>query len=828
MRFWIITLIILGLGFAACKSVQPAQQATPPATTATTQTTPKPADDKKPADTAKKTNGKIKPYKDLITKEAVTDSGLVVVHQIEGKYYFEIPKNVLDKEILIVSVISGYVKNLSFGGAGMRSRPQQVIRWQKQSDKILLRSVSYNSVASEEDPIYLSVRNNNFEPVIMAFDINAYNADTTAYVIDVTPLFTSDVEMIGPLSQQDRTNFGIRSLDKERSLISGIRSFPENVEVRHVLTFSGTKLPDNQLTGTLSIEMNQSMILLPEEPMQPRFADVRVGFFSIQQTDYSLDEQKAATRRYITRWRLEPKDMEAYKRGELVEPKQPIVYYIDPATPDKWRPFLKQGVEDWQKAFEAAGFKNAILAKDPPSKEEDPDWSPEDARYSCIRYITTDIQNAVGPHVHDPRTGEILESDILWYHNVMNLLRNWYFIQTAAINPAARGVKFDDKVMGELIRFVAAHEVGHTLGFPHNMGSSVAYPVDSLRSPSFTKTSGTAPSIMDYARFNYIAQPEDGAVDVHPKIGTYDLWATIYGYKVIPDAKSPEDEAATLNAWVKERAGNPLYRYGQQRGNPLDPTAQTEDLGDDAMRASEFGIKNLKRIVPNLIGWSAEDGKNYDDLRELYGQVLGQFGRYMGHVTANVGGVYEFQKTYDEKGVIYTPVEKEKQYRAVRFLNDQLFATPAWMVVPDILQRIEPSGMVERLRNLQETTINRLFEPDRLNRLIDASAVHGTKAFGLTDLFDQTRVGIFSELRSGNKIDPYRRNLQRAYIAKMGELMKLTDDKYDQTDIKAVARGTLKKLQSDIRSGMARQNDMISRYHLEDALERIEMILEPK
>ena len=783
----------------------------------------------------------IKPYNKVVTKKHSTDNGLFKVHQKEQQYLFEIPDSLLNREMLMVTRIAKTANGIGFGGGKQNT---QVLRWQKKQKNILLRVVSYNVVADTLLPVHKAVVNSNFEPILYSFPIKAFSKDSTATVIDASSLFNTDVKAIG-FPQSSRKQYKISNMDKKRSYIERINSYPKNIEVRHVKTYVSSAPPSNKSVGSVSMELSNSMILLPKTPMKRRYFDQRVGWFARSQTDYGLDAQKSKSVKYLDRWRLEVKDedFQKFNNGELVEPKKQIIYYIDNATPKKWRKYIKQGIEDWQIAFEAAGFKNAIIAKDAPTKAENPDWSPEDVRYSVVRYLASPIPNANGPHVSDPRSGEILESDINWYHNVMTLLHNWYFIQTAAINPDARGTEFKEETMGRLIRFVSSHEVGHTLGLPHNMGSSVAYPVDSLRSATFTKKYGTAPSIMDYARFNYIAQPEDKGVALMPDIGLYDKYAINWGYRPIANT-SAKNEKKTLDKWILDKANNPIYRFGhQQVVNIIDPSSQTEDLGDNAIKASAYGIKNLQRILPNLEKWTTKDGENYDELKTMYEQLLGQFNRYMGHVSSNIGGVYENYKTANQNGAVYTHVAKNHQKNALKFINEQLFKTPTWLLDKNIFDKIQFSGSDQRIRTLQVRTLNRILKTGRMVRLIENETLNGTKAYTLVNMMQDLHKEIWSELYTHKTIDAYRRNLQRAYLDRLDFLLNKAKDQkgqnnggyfkqtavnISQSDIKAVVRGELKQLKTSTKRALNLAKNNISKYHLQDILDRIDRILDPK
>lgn len=776
----------------------------------------------------------IKAFDKVINKTAKVDEGVLTVYEQDGKYFFEINNDFLNREMLMVSRIAGVPPEFSgFSSAGSKSA-EQVISFSREKDKILMRKKSYEAIADEELPVYESVRANNFEPVIAAFDIEALSKDSSGVIIDVTDLFTKDVEAISGIPSYLRRAYQVRRLDPDRSFVESIKSFPENIEVRQVMTYIAANPPSASYTQTLSVQVSQSLVLLPEEPMQKRFADYRVGYFSIRQIDYGSDEQKAAQKEYIRRWKLEPKDPEAYARGELVEPVKPIVYYLDPATPEKYRSYIIQGILDWNEAFEAAGFKNAVQAKLPPTKEEDPDWSPEDIRYSTVRWVASTVRNAVGPSVSDPRSGEIIESDIVWFHNHMRSYRNRLMIETGAANPAARKLKLDDDLIGETMRRVISHEIGHAIGLPHNMQSSSAYPTDSLRSGAFTQKWGIATTIMEYARQNYIAQPGDENIRFIRQIGPYDKYSVNWGYRVIADAETPEDELEILDKWIEAKADDPVYRFASSTG--YDPSAQTEDLGNDPVKSSTYGLMNLKKVVPNLIEWTSTDGEGYDDLEEIYGELIGQWSRYARHVATNIGGVYQSRKASDQEGWVYTPVSKEYQKKAMEFLNDHAFTTPKWLLDEDILYRIQAQGVTNTIKNLQSGILRSTMNVGAMIRLSE-QAEFDTNSYPLNEALEDIRQGIWKEIyNSGtNNIDAFRRNLQREYLSSIAVMFEEdtqgggfrgpTLDIKD-SDIRPALRYELTELKKDVNSSISNRTNAETRAHLKDVLTRIDDILE--
>jgi len=851
--------VAIATGFLLTSAAGFAQRPTRPTTTPPTNGTATPGNF--PGTSRQPLNSAPKPYSEVITDKAKTDKGLFVTHKVEDKYYFEIPDSLLGREILVVNRISKAPAGPRAGFLGYAGDQigENVITFEKgPNNKIFLRSNSFDEAGRDSAGMYNAVRNSNVQPIVAAFDIKAFAKDSITNargsVIEVTDYLMGDNDILFFEGRTKRA-LGLSAFQRENSYVGDVNAYPNNIEIKTVKTYMRTPTPQGGNGATISFgapaagtpstfELNSSMILLPKEPMKPRYFDPRVGFFATSYTDFDANPQGIERVRMITRWKLEPKpeDVEKYKRGELVEPAKQIVYYIDPATPRKWVPYLIQGVNDWQAAFEKAGFKNAIVAKMAPTN--DPSWSLEDARHSAIVYKPSDVANASGPHVHDPRSGEILESHINWYHNVMNLVRDWYFIQTAAVDPRARQLAFPDSLMGQLIRFVSSHEVGHTLGLRHNYGSSSTVPVDSLRSKRFVEANGHTPSIMDYARFNYVAQPEDNITEkgLFPRIGDYDKWAIQWGYTWMPQYKTAQDEVPALNKLTMEKMKNKRLWFGTET-DPDDPRGQNEDLGDNSMKASAYGIKNLQRIVVKLPEWTKEANKDYTGLTELYGQLTAQFQRYMGHVSKNIGGIQTTPKMQEEPGMVVEFTPEAKQKEAMAFLQAQLFKTPTWLIQNNIAGLTGTNAMTTIL-GIQNNVLGRLLSNNTFNKMFRYEASSDKNIYTASEMVTDLRKGIWSELASRKPIDIYRRNLQKAFVEQLIENLRsdagpaitvsagrgfgMASDYSKTTDAISIVKAQLRSLQSEIRAALPAYKDTNSRAHLQDVNDRITEVLDPK
>ena len=788
-----------------------------------------------------------RPYAQVITARAHTEKGGVTVHKVDERFFFEVPDSLMGRDFLMVTRVSGVPAGAGgFQSAGS-SLNERLVRWERANDRVLLRSISPDAVADDTLPIAKSVAENNYGAIIGAFPIAAFARDSNAYVVDVTDFFSTDNPATSGLGAAGRRTYGVRRFDPARSFISSIRGFPINIEVRQVQTFDAATPPADANSGTVTMETRQSFVLLPKVPMRPRFFDPRVGFFNVDRINYGLDQQKAATETFITRWRLEPKDPAAYARGELVEPVKPIVYYLDPATPTRWKRYVKEGVENWQKVFEKAGFKNAIIARDAPTKEEDPDFDPDDARYSMVRWAASLVRNATGPHTHDPRSGEIINSEITWYHNHMRSYRNWLIMETGVANPMARSLDIPEELMGETMRQVITHEIGHALGLQHNMMASSSFPVDSLRSPSFTSKYGVSATIMDYARQNYVAQPGDGLKpkDFIRRVGPFDDFAINWGYRVIP-AKSAEDEKPILNQWITNQKGPFPYRFVGQGMGSADPRNQTEDLSDDPVKATAYGVMNYKKMIPQLVAWTTKPGDDYTELQEVYEESVGRWAGMMGHVATVIGGVNVDLKTADIGGAVFTVVPKARQTAALAFLAENAIATQDWLAPKDIISRIGPNTT---LATRQAGIITSLLSAQRLGRMAEAERYDASAAYPLAEYLSDLKRAVWAAPSS----DATRRQLQRVYLTRLAALINppaaptpppgaqpagptppprpipfVTPPSVPLSDLPALARAQLREIQRDARTSATTARTAVERAHWNDVVDRVTEILEPR
>ena len=832
MKKLLSILIVLALVVPLAAHKKPKDSKTPPAVpVAAKQEAAAPPD--KPGETEPK------PYDKVITPEFATQSGLVKVHTLKSKILFEIPKAELDKDLLLVVQIKKSPSETSYPGQSVQD---MIVRWEVRENKVLLRSVSYSNIADPNEPIHRAVEAMNNGTIVMAFPVEAFAADGSP-VIDPIKFFTGDINEI-PVKKI----LGGQSIDPARTFFDKARAFPINLNVEATQTFNPKppQLPPGfppqyadflPPTPSPTAIVHYSFVKLPEKPMMGRLVDDRVGYFTHSHTDYGRPEHETTVRNFIARWRLEKKDPNAAKS----EPVKPIVFYVDPSTPAKWAPYIKRGVEAWQSAFEEAGFLNAIQAKYAPSPEQDPDWSADDARISTIRWVPSTVANAMGPHVSDPRSGEILEADVEIYHNVQQLARDWYWTQSGPLDPRSKTLPIPDEVMGDILLYIVTHEVGHSLGLPHNFKASATYPIEKIRDKDWVKKNSHVPTLMDYARFNYVAQPEDGLdpVDLIPKIGPYDIFCIKWGYTPIPSAKTSDDEKPTLNEWCKVQETTPWLRFSTAGTRGTDPGEETEAVGDiDAVEATRLGIKNLKRVMDMLPGAVLKPGENYDQLDHMYTEVWSQLRLELGHVANIVGGYDSEPKTGPVPGVRFTPVSEARQKAAVKFINENLFKTPSWMEPAEILRKVEPTSGQTRLLALQQGILSRLLAQDRTARLQEHEAILDLKAYTVAELLLDLRAGIFGELMAeAVKVDPYRRNLQRAYINALSARLNPppaaaaaaeADPALANDDSRGAIRAELKAVRSLLRVKAVVAANKATKNHVEDLIDQIAVILDPR
>ncbi len=763
--------------------------------------------------------------KNVIATDTITQKGFFSVHKVKETYFFEIPNSLLGRDILVVSRVarsSAVVEGL-YGGDQVSNT---VVRFEKgPGEKLFLIKTAYDIRSKDStQAMYKAVERSNMQSVVAVFPVMSYSRDSGGSMIDVTNFINTDNELLY-FSSIFKQKFKLGGQLSDRSYVQYVYSYPMNIEIRTTKTYSLMKKEGSSIA---TLELNASLLLLPKTPMKARFEDSRIGYFSTKYTDYDANPQGVKERSIAIRWRLEPKpeDVKKYLRGELVEPRKPIVFYIDPATPKKWVPYLIQGVNDWQKAFEKAGFKNAIMAKMAPKPEEDSTWSLEDARHAAIVYKASDIPNASGPYVADPRSGEIIESHINWNHNIMKLIHDWYFIQCGAVDPQANHMIFDDGLMGELIRFVSSHEVGHTLGLLHNFAASATTPVEKLRDNKWLTVNGHTPSIMDYARFNYVAQPEDkiDRKNLFPRIGDYDIWAIEWGYRWYPENITSEEEIPILNKLIIKRLKDERLLFGHERSYD-DPRSQSEDLGDNQMKANEYGIQNLKRITKNLVEWTSEPNEDYGNLEEMYKQLNAQMALYCQHVAKYIGGIYKTLKTVEQTGPVFEYVPASLQKEAVNFLDRHLFTTPDWLIDNNILNKLDqyPTKIVFEL---QSSILDQILNASKFDKLMAAEASGVKNCYKLTDFFEDLRASVWKELGKNRPISIFRRNLQKAYVVRL--TLMVTSPLSQRDDSKSVVKMELKNLHNMINAALPNIKDTMSRAHMQDVLERIDNTLEMK